>query len=100
MQDIEKISQEIAQKSAEFKRADILLWTIQQQADLFQMQTGLEPTIFMSYDLFALLVSSFKDAILFRVGEGQSVHTICGYDLELIQHGKELLYVGYKININ
>jgi hypothetical protein len=93
MLDIEMINNDREQ----LHKAEILLWTIQQQADLFEMRTGLAPTVFMSYDLFAILVASLKDVVVYRMGKNQTVHTVCGYDLELLHHGTDLLYVGYKI---
>jgi hypothetical protein len=91
---------EMVDKSREnFYKAEALLYTIQQQAYFFEMRTGMRPTIFMSYDFFAILVGSFRDVVAHRLDKCQSAHTVCGYDLEIIAHGKEVLYVGYKINL-
>ncbi len=78
-------------------KAEQILDTILLQADFFEMRTGMEPTIFMSYDLFATVAAVAQDRLLFRIDKNNTPHTICGYDLELIHQGKELLYVGYKV---
>jgi hypothetical protein len=89
---------EMADKSREdFYKADALLWTIQQQADFFEMRTGMEPTIFMSMDLFQLLVAQYRDVVAHSIDKNATAHTICGYDLEIIAHSKEVLDVGYKV---
>lgn len=74
-----------------------IIETIKLQADFFEMRTKVKPTIFMSYDLFALVAVATKDLVVYKVEHAQPVHTICGYDLEIIHHGNELLYVGYKV---
>ena len=74
-----------------------IIETIKMQADFFEMRNRVQPTIFMSYDLFALVVAATKDLVAYRVENNRPVQTICGYDLEFIQHGQELLYVGYKV---
>lgn len=84
------------------RKVDRLIETIKLQADFFEMKTRTQPTIFMSYDLFALIAAVNRDAfgreVLFhRIDKNQTPHTICGYDLELIHQGSELLYVGYKV---
>lgn len=78
-------------------RGEQIIQTILLQADFFEMKTRMKPTIFMSYDLFALVAAATKDLLVYRVDKTQTGHTICGYDLELINHGEELLYVGYKV---
>lgn len=90
---------EMVDKSREdFYKADALLWTIQQQADFFEMRTGMEPTIFMSIDLFQLLVAQYRDVVVAHsIDKNATAHTVCGYDLEIIAHSKEVLYVGYKV---
>ena len=90
---------EMADKSREnFYKADALLWTIQQQADLFEMRTGMEPTIFMSMDLFHLVVGHFRDDVVaHQIDKYQTAHKVCGYDCELIVHSNGVLYVGYKV---
>ena len=77
--------------------AEQIINTIQLQADFFEMRTSIQPTIFMSYDLFAIVAAGTRDMIVRRIEENKPVHTICGYDLELIHQGMELLYVGYKV---
>lgn len=79
------------------RKAEQILDTILLQADFFEMRTGMEPTIFMSYDLFATVAAVAQDRLLFSIDKNSTPHTICGYDLELIHQGKELLYVGYKV---
>ena len=82
-------------------RADKIISTIQLQADFFEMRTRIKPTIFMSYDLFAIVAAGLRDVLLVRrLDKNQIVHTICGYDLELIHQGSELLYVGYKVDMS
>ena len=83
-------------------KSNQIIETIKLQADFFEMKTSVKPTIFMSYDLFALVAAVNRDAfgrevLLHRIDKNQTPHTICGYDLELIHQGKELLYVGYKV---
>ena len=96
---INPVSVEMIDKNIErFHKAEKLIWNIQQQADLFEMRTGIEPTIFMSYDLFALLVASLQDVVLHRIDKNQTAHTVCGYDCALIHQGSNLLYVGYKVD--
>ena len=56
-----------------------------------------KPTIFMSYDLFALVVAATKDLVTYKLDENRPINNICGYDLEIIHHGSELLYVGHKV---
>jgi hypothetical protein len=51
----------------------------------------------MSYDLFALVAAATRDLLVYRADKTQTGHTICGYDLEIIHHSKESLYVGYKV---
>ena len=74
-----------------------IIETIKLQADFFEMRNRVQPTIFMSYDLFALVAAASRDLIVSRLPKDQTAHTICGYDLEIIHQGKELLYVGYKV---
>lgn len=73
-----------------------IIETIKLQADFFEMKTRLQPTIFLSYDLFAL-VAATGNVIVHRVDKNQPAHTICGYDLEIIYHGTDLLYLGHKV---
>lgn len=89
---------EMVDKSREdFYKADALLWTIKQQADFFEMRTGMEPTIFMSIDLFQLLAAQYRDVVAYNIDKNATAHKVCGYDLEIIAHSKEVLYVGYKV---
>ena len=78
-----------------------IIETVKLQADFFEMNTRVKPTIFMSYDVFSLVLvaaDAFGREVLFhRIDKNQTPHTICGYDLELIYPGTELLYVGYKV---
>lgn len=80
-------------------KAQQIINTIQLQADFFEMRTRINPTIFMSYDLFAIVAAGARDMLVRRIDENQPVHTICGYDLELLHQGSNLLYVGYKVEI-
>ena len=79
--------------------AEQIINTIQLQADFFEMRTRIQPTIFMSYDLFAIVAAGMRDVLVRRIDKNQPAHTICGYDLELIHQGNNLLYVGYKVEI-
>ena len=36
-------------------KAEQIINTILMQADFFEIRTGMKPTVFMSYDIFALL---------------------------------------------
>ena len=78
-------------------KGEQIIQTILLQADFFEMKNRVKPTIFMSYDLFALVVAATKDLVTYRLEENRPINTICGYDLELIHHGQDLLYVGYKV---
>ena len=80
-------------------KAEQIINTIQLQADFFEMRTRIKPTIFMSYDLFAVVAAGLRDMLVRRIDKNQPAHTICGYDLELIHQGSELLYVGYKVDM-
>ena len=89
---------EMVNKSREnFYKAEALLCTIQQQADFFEMRTGMEPTIFMSLDLVHILTAVLPETVVARINKNSTAHTVCGYDLEIIAHSKEVLYVGYKV---
>jgi hypothetical protein len=79
-------------------KAEQILDTILMQADFFEIRTGMKPTIFMSYDIFALLAYTARDMFLAHPDKN-TPQSICGYDLEIIQQGEELLYVGYRINL-
>jgi hypothetical protein len=74
-----------------------IIQTILAQASFFEMKNSVKPTIFMSYDLFALVAAATRDLLVYKLDKNQTAHTICGYDLEIIHQGKELLYVGYKV---
>lgn len=74
-----------------------IIETIKLQADFFEMRTRVKPTIFMSYDLFALVAAAAKDLLVYKVDKTQTGHTICGYDLEITHQSKESLYIGYKV---
>lgn len=94
----------LEQETWEQKRhkGEQIIQTILLQADFFEMKTRVKPTIFMSYDLFALVAAVNRDALgrevlLHRIDKNQIPHTICGYDIEFIHPGTELLYVGYKV---
>jgi hypothetical protein len=78
-------------------KGEQIIQTILLQADFFEMRTRTKPTIFMSYDLFALVAAVAQDRLLFRVDRNSTPNTICGYDLEIIHQGSGLLYVGYKV---
>ena len=81
-------------------KAEQIINTIQLQADFFEMRTRIKPTIFMSYDLFALVAAAARDLLVHRIDKNQPAHTICGYDLELIHQGYNLLYVGYNVDLS
>lgn len=74
-----------------------IIETILVQADFFEMRNRVKPTVFMSYDLFALVTAATNDLVVYGIDDSQPIRTICGYDLELIHPGRELLYVGYKV---
>ncbi len=80
-------------------KAQQIINTIQLHADFFEMRTRIKPTIFMSYDLFAIVAAGMRDMLTHKFDKNQPTHTICGYDLELIHQGANLLYVGYKIEL-
>ncbi len=80
-------------------KAERIINTIQLQADFFEMRTRVKPTVFMSYDLFAVTAAASRGLLAHRIGKNQTAHTICGYDLEIIHQGTNLLYVGYKVEI-
>lgn len=81
----------------ERRKGEQIIQTILLQADFFEMKTRVKPTIFMSYDLFALVVAAMGDLVAYSVDETRAVRTICGYDLELIHPGSGLLYIGYNV---
>ena len=78
-------------------KAEQLIETILLQTNYFEQSMRVKPTVFMSYDLFALIAAGSRDLLLYRMDKNQPIHTICGYDLEIIHQGSELLYIGYKI---
>lgn len=80
--------------------ADRLISNIILQADLFEMRTRYKPTVFISYDLFALVAASPDKVVAHKTDNYQMAHTICGYDLEIIHQGKNLFYVGYKVDMS
>ena len=80
-------------------KAQQIIETLLVQTDLFEMRNRVKPTVFMSYDLFAIIVAATGDLVIYRVDKTQTGHTICGYDIELIHHGSNLLYVGYKVDV-
>ena len=79
------------------RKGEQIIETILVQADFFEMRNRVKPTIFMSYVLFALVAAATRDLVVHRIDKNQTAHTICGYDLEIIHHSKESLYVGYKV---
>ena len=81
-------------------KAEQLIATILLQANFFEQAMRVKPTIFVSDDIFAILAAGTRDLLLYRLDQTQTPHTICGYDLEIIYRGKELLYVGYKVNMS
>jgi hypothetical protein len=50
----------------------------------------------MSYDIFALLAYNARDMLLVHPDKN-TPQSICGYDLEILQQGEDLLYVGYRL---
>ena len=78
-------------------KAQQLIETILIQADFFEMRNRVKPTVFISYDLFALIVAATRDLVVYQVDKTQTGHTICGYDLEITHQSKESLYIGYKV---
>ena len=95
MKDFENIEHKIWEQQV--YKGNQIIETIKVQADFFEMKNRVKPTIFMSYDLFALVAAASRDLVVYRIDKHQTGHTICGYDLEIIHQGKELLYVGYKV---
>ena len=94
---IKEIIEMVDKNRENFYKAESLLWTIQSQADFFEMRTGMEPTIFMSLDLVHILTAGLPETVVSRLDKNSTAHTVCGYDLEIIAHSKEVLYVGYKV---
>lgn len=80
-------------------RADSIINTILYAANSFEQRMYIKPTIFMSYDIFAIVAAGTKDLLLARIDRDKTPHTICGYDLEIIHQGSELLYVGYRVSL-
>ena len=78
-------------------KAHQLIENIKLQANFFEVKVGIKPTIFISYDLFALLAATSRELIAHRIEKHLPAHTICGYDLEIIHQGSELFYIGYKV---
>ena len=93
MDKIEKVDTWEQQKH----KADRIVQNILLHANFFEQKMGVKPTIFVSYDIFATIAAGTRDLLLFRLDQTQTPHTICGYDLEIIHQGHELLYVGYKV---
>ena len=77
-------------------KAEQILNTILMQADFFEIRTGIKPTVFMSYDIFALLAYNARNMLLVHPDKN-TPQSICGYDLEILQQGEDLLYVGYRL---
>lgn len=91
--DLEKETWEQKRQKGEQIIQTILLW-----ADFFEMRSRIKPTVIMSYDLLALVAAVAGDRLLVhKIDENQIAHTICGYDLEIIHKGHELLYIGHKV---
>lgn len=80
-------------------RAEQIIQSILLHADFFEQRMRAKPTIFVSYDIFAIIAAGTRDLLIPRLDQTKTPHTICGYDLEIIHQGKELLYVGYKITM-
>ena len=78
-------------------RADQIINTIQLQADFFKIKTRITPTVFISYDLFEAVLTVHRNEVTSNFEQGKFIYTICGYDLELITHGYNILYLGYSI---
>lgn len=81
-------------------RAEHIIQNILLHANFFEQSMRAKPTIFVSYDIFAILAAGTRDLLLYRLDQTKTPHTICGYDLEIIHQCKELLYVGYKVNMS
>lgn len=97
MNSIEIITEMIDTWEQKKYKAEQVINTVKMQADFFEMKTRIQPTVFMSYDLFALVAATDK-VIVHKVDKNQTAHTICGYDLEIIHQGTDLLYLGYKVS--
>ncbi len=80
-------------------KAEQLINTILLHTNYFEQAMHTKPTVFVSYDIFHTIAAGTRDLLLYRLDQAQTPNTICGYDLEIIHHGKELLYVGYKVLI-
>jgi hypothetical protein len=78
-------------------KADQIIQNILLHANFFEQTMRAKPTIFVSYDIFAILAAGTRDLLLYRVEQNKPISTICGYDLEIIHQGSELLYIGYKV---
>lgn len=80
-------------------RAEGIINTILYAANNFEQCFCVKPTVFMSYDIFALVAAGTRDLLKARIDRDKTPHTICGYDLELIHQGSELLYIGYRVGL-
>lgn len=80
-------------------KADGIINTILYTTTNFEQCMGLAPTVFMSYDLFAILAAATRDVLVARIDRDKTPYTVCGYDLELVNQGIELLYVGYRVSV-
>ena len=81
-------------------RANDIINTILYAAENFEMAMGLKPTVFMSYDIFAILVAGVdSNIVVHNIIKHQTTHSICGYDVELIKENSEVLYLGYQVGL-
>ena len=78
-------------------KSEQIINTILIHTEFFEARMHAKPTVFMSYDLFATIAAAYCDVLLYTFDKNQPSHTICGYDLEIIPQGSNLLYVGYKV---
>lgn len=78
------------------EKADRILDTILQGASYFEHYVQIKPTVFMSYDVLAIVARTRNEAITsYKYGEPI---TVCGYDLKLVL-GKDMLYLGYQLSM-
>lgn len=77
-------------------KADGFIRTILYSAPYFEHNIGLKPIVFMSRDVFRIILAGARDSIICHIyGEPM---TICGYNLELTL-GENMFCLGYRLPI-
>ena len=80
-------------------RANDIINTILYAADNFEMTMGSKPTVFMSYDVFAVLCAGAEKYLVVYNIDDHEVNMICGYEIELIKCRSGVLYLGYQLSL-